>query len=169
MSTSDDRDDILSVPAVENFRLSISGYFLLKAPEDTVLKRRQRIVAKLPHGDYIFTVKPYWQRPTLYCKRLTVEAIRPDIGKALGFTLEENAVKITRWSVRHRDDAITNFLELARFFPIMPWTCFAKSSDFCCVCGRPMTDPLSRARGIGPECLTRVSGYFGPQPSSSSH
>jgi hypothetical protein len=40
----------------------------------------------------------------------------------------------------------------------------ARSHDHCCVCGRRLTDGLSRARGIGPECV-KFSGmlvFLGP-------
>src|SRR5262249_43717595 len=33
----------------------------------------------------------------------------------------------------------------------------ARSSDHCCVCGRGLTDELSRSRGIGPECFKRAN------------
>jgi hypothetical protein len=29
----------------------------------------------------------------------------------------------------------------------------ARSHDHCCICGRSLTDELSRSRGIGPECI----------------
>jgi hypothetical protein len=34
-----------------------------------------------------------------------------------------------------------------------PFIVFARSSDACCVCGRGLSDQLSRSRGVGPECL----------------
>jgi hypothetical protein len=36
---------------------------------------------------------------------------------------------------------------------------FARSAEWCCICGRALTDGVSRARGIGPECLRQASGF----------
>jgi hypothetical protein len=178
MDSFEIRNDILTNADTERFRDVISGYFKTKAPEpDVVLSRRPRIVTKLPHGDYVFTVRPYWQRKTVDCERMTVEALYEgsDLGerrgkiRATNFVLSPGNARITMLSARYVDDAIMNFMELARFFPIMPWTCFAKSNDFCCVCGRGLTDPLSMARGIGPECLGRVTAYFGQPDYAGQH
>ena len=35
-----------------------------------------------------------------------------------------------------------------------------RSTTYCAICGRHLTDGQSRARGIGPECLHRVSTWF---------
>jgi len=35
----------------------------------------------------------------------------------------------------------------------------ARCRDECCICGRRLTDELSRARGIGPECL-KIAKYL---------
>jgi hypothetical protein len=32
----------------------------------------------------------------------------------------------------------------------------ARSHDHCCICGRVLTDELSRSRGIGPECIHKT-------------
>jgi hypothetical protein len=42
----------------------------------------------------------------------------------------------------------------------------ARSCESCCVCGRHLTDELSRGRGIGPECIQKFSG-LGPAILSS--
>jgi hypothetical protein len=34
---------------------------------------------------------------------------------------------------------------------------FARSHDHCCVCGRGLSDELSRSRGIGPECIKIIN------------
>jgi hypothetical protein len=33
---------------------------------------------------------------------------------------------------------------------------FARSHDHCCICGRGLTDEVSRSRGIGPECVHKI-------------
>lgn len=35
-------------------------------------------------------------------------------------------------------------------------TVLARSHDWCCCCGRTLTDEVSRARGIGPECIKLI-------------
>ncbi|WP_437194633.1 DUF6011 domain-containing protein [Planctomicrobium sp. SH527] len=54
-------------------------------------------------------------------------------------------------------DAAENLVELTKFFLLFPDQVFARSKDRCCCCGRPLTDEISRARGIGPECLRVVN------------
>jgi Family of unknown function (DUF6011) len=36
---------------------------------------------------------------------------------------------------------------------------FARSADRCCICGRALVDGVSRARGIGPECLRQATAF----------
>jgi hypothetical protein len=40
-----------------------------------------------------------------------------------------------------------------------PATVFARSHGHCCICGRSLTDELSRSRGIGPECI-KITPYM---------
>jgi hypothetical protein len=44
-------------------------------------------------------------------------------------------------------------------------TVLARGYDHCCICGRGLTDELSRSRGIGPECIQKadiVAVLIGP-------
>lgn len=43
-------------------------------------------------------------------------------------------------------------------FAADPDAVFALESRRCCLCGKSLTDPASRQRGIGPECLRKWSG-----------
>jgi hypothetical protein len=36
----------------------------------------------------------------------------------------------------------------------------ARSHDACCICGRSLTDGLSRSRGVGPECIRNSFKWF---------
>ena len=40
-----------------------------------------------------------------------------------------------------------------------PAAVLARSHDRCCICGRGLTDELSRSRGIGPECIKKVDMF----------
>jgi hypothetical protein len=58
-------------------------------------------------------------------------------------------------------DTIREFLDDSR-------AVLARGCDHCCICGRGLTDELSRSRGIGPECIQRgdvVAALVGPEAS----
>ncbi|WP_411078486.1 DUF6011 domain-containing protein [Streptomyces sp. cmx-10-25] len=40
----------------------------------------------------------------------------------------------------------------------------AEEAPVKCVCGRPLTDPVSRGRGLGPRCFKRLRGRPAPGP-----
>lgn len=162
---------------VEAFRTLLSGYFkTVKPPAPTA--RRPPLGFRLPHGEYTFTVRPVCHRTCLgraedgrrlyECildtESLEVEAIHDEGGKALKLLLKPGDYRWTWWSHRLGQDAVENFVELGNFFPISPETVFERSKDHCCNCGRGLTDHLSRDRGIGPECLSRVTMYFSLGP-----
>jgi hypothetical protein len=50
--------------------------------------------------------------------------------------------------------------EVLADFLCEPSTVLRRSSIYCALCGRHLTDGQSRARGIGPECLHHVSTRF---------
>jgi hypothetical protein len=51
--------------------------------------------------------------------------------------------------VRRVVETIREFMDDAR-------AVLARGCDHCCICGRGLTDELSRSRGIGPECIQKV-------------
>jgi hypothetical protein len=69
---------------------------------------------------------------------------------------------------RHRfcppqaDAALATLLQLPRDWRQNPGAVLARSTDHCCVCGRVLTDPVSRGRGIGPECSKQFAEQLGP-------
>jgi Family of unknown function (DUF6011) len=46
-----------------------------------------------------------------------------------------------------------------------PGAVLGRSSTYCAVCGRRLTDGQSQARGIGPECIQQVATVFGLRDS----
>jgi hypothetical protein len=74
-------------------------------------------------------------------------------------SVKDGAVKEMGFSYRHGEQAAERVGEIVRAFVDDPFAVFAQSADHCCMCGRPLIDEVSRARGIGPECLQRVV-YF---------
>jgi hypothetical protein len=66
-------------------------------------------------------------------------------------------VKLGRYYPRHGPENIARVLQVCRDFLAAPAVVFARSANRCCICGRALTDGVSRARGIGPECMGRCS------------
>jgi hypothetical protein len=68
---------------------------------------------------------------------------------------------------RHRfcfpqaDAALTTLVQLLRDWRQNPGAVLARSTDHCCVCGRVLTDPISRGHGIGPECVRYLPRQLG--------
>jgi hypothetical protein len=67
----------------------------------------------------------------------------------------EHGITPCRWSLLHSRDALLRLAAVCHDFLEAPAVVFARSASHCCICGRPLTDGLSKARGIGPECMDR--------------
>jgi hypothetical protein len=72
--------------------------------------------------------------------RLLTIKVKPD-GASLG-TIYSSAVEHAKIALGVITDLITDARSV-----------FARSHDHCCCCGNGLRDELSRARGIGPECV----------------
>jgi hypothetical protein len=169
---------------IEPFRQMVEGYFRQQSDGKT-WKQRPPLGFRLPHGDYFFVVKPSVQRDrplvneivndreclvngkevvTVVPDKMTIEALRVEgrlKANAMTIRLEPGLHKPTRWGHWFGIDALDNLVEMVNFFVLVgPETVFAKNSDHCSVCGKGLTDQLSRDRGIGPECLGYVSTWL---------
>ncbi len=73
-------------------------------------------------------------------RRLLTLELRPDRAfvNLIHLTAEEDTRRVVA--------TIRSFTEDSR-------AVLARSCDHCCICGRKLTDELSRGRGIGPECI----------------
>lgn len=60
---------------------------------------------------------------------------------------------------RYDTDDMSRLAELAEAFLADPLRVFARSKGYCCICWKTLTDPVSQARGIGPECFHKVTGF----------
>jgi hypothetical protein len=58
-------------------------------------------------------------------------------------------------------DPLATLVQLLRDWRENPRAVLARSTDHCCVCGRVLTDPVSRGRGIGPECIKQFPEQLG--------
>jgi hypothetical protein len=71
-------------------------------------------------------------------------------------------VQLWRYSVANAED-IARAVGTIQDFLTDHLAVLARSHDNCCVCGRALTDELSRSRGIGPECIQKI-GCIGILP-----
>ncbi|HEX4144540.1 MAG TPA: DUF6011 domain-containing protein [Pirellulales bacterium] len=168
----------LTVPQVCHFRQMLTAYFEQEQPVE-VLVRRPQIGFRLPHGEYIFSVRPYWSacHKVIDPEIVLVEALRVALDergrhsatrrKVVRLTLGPTHSKWTLWNHVHGQDALDNFIEMVRYFVLRPQDVFRRASDHCCCCGRRLQDQLSRTRGIGPECLQAVSPWLDRWVSAS--
>jgi uncharacterized protein (TIGR02996 family) len=112
---------------------------LIVLPHATVFGRRDQRVVRLD------------------CARMDCELV--DTGSALksyvrlGVSLSPCAAHLGRryWQTALGDTQ--RVVETVRDFVTDRRKVLARSHDHCCICGRGLTDELSRGRGIGPECI----------------
>jgi hypothetical protein len=69
--------------------------------------------------------------------------------------ISDTGPRRTMWSYQHGEEALELMAETMADFIEDPEGVFARSSDRCCLCGRRLTDEVSRGRGIGPECIQK--------------
>jgi hypothetical protein len=137
------------------------------------LFRRPPIAVRLLDGDeHVYTIRPGWQTPCRWMNdppypgellfgKLYVDAIHQTYGKCAKFWFDDMTVHLTSWYPSRFFAALENFAQTSKEFVLFPWQVFSRSKDRCCICGKGLTDEISRGRGIGPECLRHVSNCFG--------
>jgi hypothetical protein len=143
-----------------------------KQPCGTPFKRKPNISLRLiADGDppAKLIVLPYWSAHGKYVHHhflrwelLVEEDVKTPQGPAKRWQRRGNAIlaesvpKMATIYATAEDDArrvvatVRSFIEDAR-------AVLARSCDNCCICGRALTDELSRSRGIGPECLHKTA------------
>jgi hypothetical protein len=102
-----------------------------------------------------------------HCELLVEKTVKTPQGDAINWRKQASIrvnVRKGRWEagrlcystgeadVRRIVSTIRSFMDDGR-------AVLARCRDNCCICGRALTDELSRARGIGPECI-RFCGSF---------
>jgi hypothetical protein len=167
---------------IEVFRAGLQPLFehmQVKAKEGLVpgqtLRRRPNVGLRLiadgcPLAKLI--VLPYWssRRKHLDCSRLAVELLteetrRTNTGDAAKkwqkqITLAVSPEKAAAGLIRPSAEADAGrVVETMASFLRDHKAVLARSRDNCAICGRGLSDELSRSRGIGPECI-RVAPYF---------
>jgi len=166
---------------LESFRALLEGWFRLEdlayrekqraAGHEEGYSRRPAIGLYLPGNDLTLAVRPIYHkaRKTIDPASLTVEIVGPpSIGSI------HLAPGNARWRsirVSRVEEVFEAVMDIARRMVANPWEVFGGSAGKCCRCRRPLTDIISRTRGIGPECIQRFV-YFVTQheirPAASS-
>lgn len=152
---------------LDNLRRVASAFFA-EATDGKVYKRRPGVSIRLPvDGDPPATliIAPGWDSRKKVVNtasvRLELKVIRmadqeiPTV--ELAVVLEDRREpNLMCWSLKWPEGAKRLTHTVAAFL-VEPTATFAKASDHCCMCGHPLTDEISRARGIGPECHAYVT------------
>jgi hypothetical protein len=161
---------------LEQLREAAAGFFVVQLEGETVFERRPPVsltlplggtpparLALVPQGRRNRRAKTTTLSAEFVCGELVADYPCPDGGCAsrveLGLSLTPGQLRLTRCCARS-GEAAARVVEAAEEFLADPAGVFRRSEDCCCICGRPLTDEVSRSRGIGPECHKRVDEYF---------
>ncbi|MEK6259016.1 MAG: DUF6011 domain-containing protein [Planctomycetota bacterium] len=163
-----DLDELLKSDDILVLR-DICMAFFGSASEGKTYARRPSLALRLPHDDFVMVVKPTTRHEggivTVDQRGIVIECLRrfDDRKSAKWLTvLVTSDVRKLCW-MRNETlsiEAATALVEMAGFFAIDPFFVMEKNKDNCCCCGKGLTDEVSRARGIGPECLGRLNMFF---------
>jgi hypothetical protein len=177
-------------PKLQKFYEMAVNYFQCKCLNKTNLERRPPVALCLRDPDHVFTLKPGFRQPVkrlvngivtfaeygqmefdaLYIDCVSVVEMPPLDGRpvlrhqrACKLRLDESGrlSQSGTWYYRYGPIAVHEFVNTVNDFILFPWQIFSRSKDRCCCCGKPLTDEISRSRGVGPECLRSAALCFG--------
>lgn len=163
-------DEILKDFAILELRDNCVEFFL-EASEGKVYSRAPSLALRLPHGDYVIVVKPSITRRQgvmvddrgvqIECLKRCNDAVQNKFPVTMLKVSVEIAARKTMWYCNGKSEgAATALVEMARLFVDAPQSVIARNTDNCCCCGKSLRDEVSRARGVGPECLTKMGVFF---------
>jgi hypothetical protein len=163
-SIRQEANDILAESAaLEPFRVQMRAVFapMMSRP---AYSRRPPVSLRLICGTdppMKLIVRPAW--PPLNLDRIHCELLQQRGTTHEGEAVRQYDLMLTlRCTPQHREvgrmrtSAVKNVrtvITTIEAFLRDPIGMLARSHDHCCCCGRRLTDELSRARGIGPECI----------------
>lgn len=158
----------------------LNAYFGSKA-EGREFKRKPSARFRSMFEERQVDVQPRWRNIGTYAEKKVVL-----IPGELHFQLNafSDKYKAYRWVLQVRGQPSGRFtycglsggyrrgleelLRLRRFFEAATadreGTLRAGAAGSCCFCGKPLTDPVSMNRGIGPECYRDFIGFTSVQP-----
>lgn len=163
-------DEILRDHAILELRDNCVAFFL-EASEGKIYSRTPSLALRLPHDDYVVVVKPTTTHSNgvmvddrgvlIECLKRCNDAVQNKFPvKMLGVCVETSARKTMWYRNGKSDGAATALVEMARLFVDDPQSVIARNTNNCCCCGKSLRDEVSRARGVGPECLTKMGVFF---------
>jgi hypothetical protein len=163
-------DEILKDFAILELRDNCIEFFL-EASEGKVYSRAPSLALRLPHEDYVIVVKPMITRRQgvmvddrgvlIECLKRCNDAVQNKFPVRMLKVSVETSARKTMWYRNGKSDgAATSLVEMARFFVDDPQSVISRNTDNCCCCGKSLRDEVSRARGVGPECLTKMGVFF---------
>jgi hypothetical protein len=145
---------------------------------ESVFSRRPNVSLRLPVSGGLAArvlVRPGWDRrrkeirsgmtAEMVIERVATAGIRCNIPLPHVEVAVEMSDKGPRWTLWTHDDgesALHLMVGTMAEFVEDPERVFARSSDRCCLCGRRLTDEVSRGRGIGPECIQKYHLAYTP-------
>jgi hypothetical protein len=113
-------------------------------------------------------LRPGWDAPKKWIDTRDLEADvwlpNPETGqprRAWSFVWANGRIRRQRFVSSQVDAALTTLVQLLHDWRQNPGAVLARSTDHCCICGRVLTDPISRAHGIGPECVRHLPPQLG--------
>jgi hypothetical protein len=153
-------------PLFAAFHEIVSAHFAERSA-GKAYTRRPNVKLILPAADSPpgrLVVYPLWDPSA---KRLNPETLRAELLVRRPIVLEcDSAIRFSqkgacwsKYSYEHGPAALSRLMQTADEFIDDPFQVFRRSLDFCCLCHKTLTDAVSRARGIGPECLRHLSSF----------
>jgi hypothetical protein len=79
--------------------------------------------------------------------------------RELTVSIRTTGCRLTRAYLSRLGELLSRSAAAAERFLADPMGTFAGSAGNCCICGKGLSDPVSRGRGIGPECH-KTAEYF---------
>lgn len=101
-----------------------------------------------------------WFICELLTENIVANSEGPDTGRewrqALSFGFGQDPPRVGSIRLEGWGEDIGRAVETIRDFIEDRRSVLARARDHCAICGRPLTDELSRGRGIGPECIQKL-------------
>ena len=163
--------DITSDPALTELRNACVAFFAAVSGNH-VYRRRPPLALRLPQDEFVTVVKPTTTHRhgevRVDGRGIGIEVLKrcPDVVgntfpvKMLRVVVEESA-RPTMWRLNGEGiGAARALIQASKAFVDDPRSIVQRNKDNCCCCGKPLRDEISRARGVGPECLTKMGMFF---------
>jgi hypothetical protein len=170
-----------NAPLLQSFRSKVASLFRIMLEDSKPpFKRKPPISLRLicdgdPPAKLI--VHPQWDRydkttnPEFVCCELLQERFRTvggqrvkQFGEQLAFNIGDKPQYLNhrpRVGLMYETGELDarRAIKIIREFVDDHRVVFARSHDHCCICGKGLTDELSRSRGIGPECIKKIPHF----------